>query len=201
MGFSPFTATYVRFGREIAGGIPRADHVMYDRSIRVVPARGAVSLAAVVEPYFERSWDHFSSHYQTPPDKPSRFSAAVLNGRVAYIPYPVFGSYANHANLACRWLVAAMIDRLIPEPLVRIKAPSSTEATVTRQGKRTIDLDLIEDVVPLHDVELSLKLEKNPTRAYRLNPSPEAIEFDYRDGRANTVLAKILGHEMVVFEA
>jgi hypothetical protein len=214
MGFSPFTATYVRFGREIAGGIPRADHVMYDRSIRVVPARGAVSLAAVVEPYFERSWDHFSSHYQTPPDKPSRFSAAVLNGRVAYIPYPVFGSYANHANLACRWLVAAMIDRLIPEPLVRIKAPSSTEATVTLQGKRTIvhllqycperrgkDLDLIEDVVPLHDVELSLKLEKNPTRAYRLNPSPEAIEFDYRDGRANTVLAKILGHEMVVFEA
>jgi len=214
MGFSPFTVTYVRFGREIGGGIPATDHVMYDRSIRVVPTRGAVSLAAVVEPYFERGWDHFSSHYQTPPDKPSRFSAAVLNGRVAHIPFPVFGSYANHANLACRWLVAAMIDRLIPEPLVRIKAPSSTEATVARQGKRTIvhllqycperrgkDLDLIEDVVPLHDVELSLKLKKKPTCVYRLNPSPEAIEFDYREGRVNTVLAKILGHEMVVFEA
>jgi hypothetical protein len=213
-GFSPFTTTYVRFGRQISSGIPPTDHVMYDRSVRVVPIKRAVSLATVVEPYFERAWDHFSSHYQTPPNKPSKFSAAVMNGRVAYIPYPVFASYANHANLACRWLVAALIDRLLPDPLVRVDAPSSTEATVTRQGQRTIvhllqycperrgkDLDLIEDIVPLYDVELSVKLNKKPTKVYRLNSAPEAIDFDYHNGRANTIVPKILGHEMVVFEA
>jgi len=212
-GFSPFTASYVRFGGQISQGIPRTDHVMYDRSVRVVATRAAVSLATVVEPYFERSWDHFSSHYQTPPNKPSRFSAAVLNRRVAYIPYPVFGAYANHANLPCRWLVAALIDRLIPDPLVRVNAPSSTEATVTRQGKRTIvhllqycperrgkDLDLIEDIVPLYKVELSLRLGKKPSRVYRLGPAPQAIDFVYENGRASTVIPKIAGHEMVVFE-
>jgi hypothetical protein len=212
-GFSPFTATYVRFGRDIERGIPRMDHVMYDRSVRVVAARGARSLATVVEPYFERSWIHFSSHFQTPPDKPSRFSAAVLKGRVAYIPYPVFGSYANHANLACRGLVSALLNKILPDSLLRVVAPSSTEATVTRQGKRTIvhllqycperrgkDLDLIEDIVPLYNVELSVKFHKKPSEVYRLDPAPEPIDFDYHDGRVNLVVPKILGHEMVVLE-
>ncbi len=34
-GFSPFTATYVRFAKEFSGDIPAIDHVMYDRGVRV----------------------------------------------------------------------------------------------------------------------------------------------------------------------
>ena len=36
MGFSPFTTTYVRFGKEIASGVPATDHVMYETGVRVV---------------------------------------------------------------------------------------------------------------------------------------------------------------------
>jgi len=213
-GFSPFSATYVRFGKEIDHDIPCTDHVMYDRSVRVMPAKGASSLATVIEPYFERTWDHFSSHFQTPPDKASRYSAAVQKGRVAYIPYPVFASYANHANLPCRWLVSGLIDRIFPDPLIRAKAPSSTEITITRQDKRTIvhllqycperrgkDLDLIEDVVPLYNIEISVRLDARPSRVYRVTPEPEEIVFDYARGRVNLTVSKIRGHEMVVFEA
>jgi hypothetical protein len=212
-GMSPFSATYVRFGAEIGGEIPKTDHVMYDRSVRVTAAKGATSAARVVEPYFERAWNHFSSHFQTPPDKVSRFSAAVWKERTAYVAYPVFASYANHANRPCRWLVSALIDRLLPEPLVRLIAPTSTEATVTRQPGRSIvhllqycperrgkELDLIEDVVPIFNVELSLRTAKRPARVYWLNPEPQAIEFDWRNGRAQVVVPQIAGHEMVVFE-
>ena len=34
-GFSPFTASYVRFGKQILSGVPDTDHVMYDRGVRV----------------------------------------------------------------------------------------------------------------------------------------------------------------------
>ena len=171
-GFSPFTASYVRFGKQIAAGIPETDHVMYDRGIRVRALAGATKLAAVVEPYFERSWRHFSSHRQTPPDRITPYAAAVQKGNVGYIPFMVFDGYANHGNLACRWLVEKLLDRLLPEPLIRLKAPAMAEATVTRQGRRTIvhilhycpqrrtpGLDIVEDVVPVFDVELSLKTE------------------------------------------
>jgi hypothetical protein len=212
-GFSPFTATYIRFGRQISGGIPQTDHVMYDRSVRVVAGGGAESLATVVEPYFERSWDHFSSHHQTPPEKVSRFSAAVQRGRVGYIPYPVFGSYATHANLPCRWLMSGLIDRLLPEAMVRVKAPSSTEVSVMRQKGRTIvhllqycperrgkDLDVIEDIVPLFNVEMSLKSKRKPSRVYLLNPKPTSIDFQWDGKRANVVVPRVLGHEMIIFE-
>ena len=66
-----------------------------------------------------------------------------------------------------------------------------------RRGK---ELDLIEDIVPLYKVELSLKLINQPSRVYRLNPVPETIGFDYRDGRVKVVVPKVVGHEMVVFE-
>jgi hypothetical protein len=204
-GLSPYSTTYVRMGE--------TDQVMYDGPVQVVEGKGATSLARIVEPYFERTWEHFSSHFQTPPAKLSRYSAAVLNGGCGYIAYPIFASYAQHANLPCRSLVASLIDKLLPEPLVRVKAPSSTEATVTHQNGRMIvhllqycperrgkDLDMVEDVVPLFNVELSLRSGARPSKVYRLTPEPETLEFDYREGRASTIVPEIRGHEMIVFE-
>jgi hypothetical protein len=209
-GMSPFTATYVRWPR--MPGIPDTDHVMYDRSVRVTPTRGATSMATVVEPYFERAWNHFSSHYQTPPDKVSRYSAAIFARRTAYIPYPVFSSFANHGNLACRWLVAQALDHLLPEPLLRVEAPSSTEATVTAQRgrrivhllqycpeRRTRTLDIVEDIVPLHDVRISLKLAARPKKVY-LAPQRQSLDFTYEHGRADLIIPEIRGHAMVAFE-
>lgn len=211
-GFSPFTATYVRFGRRIAEGIPAADHVIYDRGVRVRPVAGAEKLASVVEPYFERSWGKFCSHRQTPPDRLSPYAAAVQYKNVGYIPLPVFDGYANHGNLTCRWLVEKLLDRLLPEPLIRVKAPAMAEVSVTRQGRRTVvhllhycpqrrtpTLDIVEDVVPLLNVEISLKILGNARRVY-LAPEGKALDFAHAGGRTRVIVPRIDGHAMVVLE-
>lgn len=214
-GMSPFTATYFRASSEISRGIPDTDHVMYDTTVRVAPARGGKMLAEVIEPYFERSWEHFSSHFQTPPDRPSGYAAATINGRVGYISAPIFGAFGRHGNVPYRLLVGNLIELLMPDPLVTVAATTSTEVTVMRQKtpkprtivhllqycpeRRTASLDLIEDIVPLHDVLLSLKLEKKPRRVY-LAPGETPLEFAFKDGRANVRLAELAGHAMVVFE-
>jgi hypothetical protein len=211
-GMSPYTVTYVRFGRQIAVGVPRTDHAMYERSVRVVPARGARTLARVVEPYFERTWDHFCSHRQTPPDKVSRFAAAVQKGNLIHIAYPIFAAFAQHGNYPCRLLVRNCLARLLPEPLLRVGGTTSTETTVLRQRGRTIvhllqycperraqNLDLIEDIVPLAHVPVSLRLARPPRRVY-LAPSQAALPFQYRNGRAEVTVPEVLGHAMVVFE-
>jgi hypothetical protein len=211
-GFSPFTASYVRFGKQIAADIPETDHVIYDRGVRVRAAAGAEKLAGVVEPYFERSWRKFCSHRQTPPDRISPYAAAVQFRNVGYIPFMVFDGYANHGNLACRWLVEKLLDRLLPEPLIRVKGPAMLEASVLRQGRRMIvhllhycpqrrtpTLDIVEDIVPLMDVEISLKTARKPGRVY-LAPEQKALEFDYAPGRTRVVVPRMDGHAMVVFE-
>lgn len=211
-GFSPFTTTYCRFGKEIAEKVPPSDHVMYERSVRVGAKAGASVLARVVEPYFERTWEHFSSHYQTPADKVSRYGATVGRDRVAYIAYPIFTAFARHGNYPCRLLVGNILQRLLREALLRVEAPTTTETTVMRQGKRTIvhllqyaperrteKLDIVEDIVPLFDVPLSLKLEKAPKKAY-IAPEQTPVPFEYSDGRVNLRVPAVHGHAMVVFE-
>jgi hypothetical protein len=211
-GMSPFKTTFVRFSPDIAADVPPTDHVMYERGVRVTPAAGAASLARVVEPYFDRSWQHFCSHHQTPSDKLSRFSAATRKANAAYIAYPIFAAFANHGNYPCRLLVRNILNLLLPEPLLRVRAPTSLEATVTRQGKRLIvhllnycperrtpNLDIVEDIVPLYDVELSLKLARKPARVYEA-PSGHPISFAREDSRVNVRVPEIRGHAMIVFE-
>ncbi len=210
-GFSPFTTTYMRFVKEISEDVPPADHVMYEKGIRVTPAKGATSLARVVEPYFDRSWKHFSSHFQTPGDKLSRFSAAVQKGNVAYIAYPIFAALGKHGNYPYRLLVRNILARLI-DPLVRIDAPTGTEVTVMQSGPRTIvhilhysperraaNFDIIDDIVPLHDIPLAIKLKRAPRRVF-LAPEEIDLHFDYHDSRATLLIPEIAGHQMVVFQ-
>ena len=211
-GPSPYQVTYIRFGRQIGAGVPPTDHVMYEKGIRAASAGGASVLARVVEPYFDRTWDHFSSHNQTPADRVSRYIAAVRKGRAGYVAYPVFGAFAKHGSESYRLLVRNILDLLLPEPLLRVEAPTSTETSVMRQGRRTIvhllqycperrgeNLDLVEDVVPLYDVPLSLKLPRRPRRAY-LAPRETPVEFTYAAGRADVLVPEVEGHAMVVFE-
>ncbi len=211
-GISPFETTYMRFGKQINDDVPDSDHVLYDATVRVTPARGAKALGSIVEPYFERRWDHFSSHAQTPTDKVSRYALATIKGKIAHIAAPVFGSFARNGNYPLRLLVRNVIDLLLEAPLLRVAAPTSTEATVMRQGKRTIvhllqycperrtkDLDLVEDIVPLYDVPLSLASARAPKKVY-LAPDLEEINFEHLAGRVNLRVPRIAGHAMVVFE-
>jgi hypothetical protein len=206
-GWSPYTTTYFRFNGE------SSDHVMYERGVRALPLAGAEVLAQVVEPYFERAWNHFSSHKQTPPDRLTGFAAALLAGNVGYIPYPIFNAFARHGNLPYRRLVQTLLERLLPAPLARLEAPSGVEIVVNRQGsartvvhllfypseRRAEDLDLIEDILPLYNLKFAIKLAQPPAKAY-LAPQGTPLPFDYHSGYVHLTLPELPGHAMVVLE-
>lgn len=211
-GESPFTTTYMRFSRDLAAGQTIADHVVYERGVRVTPAAGGKMLARVVEPYFERNWRHFSSHNQTPPDKATRFAVAVQKGRCITISYPIFKAYASHGNIPMRDLIGRCIDRLLPDPLLRAGGPSFLEVSMTTQKKRTVvhlvsfvpqrrtaTLDIVEEPTPLVKMPLSVKLARKPRRTY-LAPDNVEVDFEYHAGRAELEVTHDRGHVMVVFE-
>lgn len=213
-GESPFTVTYLRPEKAVARGLEGTDHVMYERGLRLEPAKGARALCRVVEPYFERTYEHFCSHNQTPPDKPSRYAAVVERDRAITFAAPLFTAYGNHANLACRHLLRNCLDRLLPEPLVRDDGPAHLEASVMRKGKRTVvhllsfyparrthssGLELIEDAFPLVNMRLSLRLGRIPERV-TLAPGGKRLDFECHKGRVDVRISTTDGHAMVVFD-
>ena len=212
-GPSPFTVTYFRVRRHFAAGMPETDHVIYDRGWRVLRSgRGSPKvLANIVEPYFERVWDHFCSHQQTPGDRLTKWTAAVVGPRAGYVSFPIFGAYARHGNFSYRLLVRKLLAELLPDPLLTVESPVTAEATVVRQGPRHIvhllyytpqrwaeGMDLITDITPLYDVRVSLRLPKAPRRVY-LAPEQREIPFACIGGRVNVVVPQVAGHAMVVF--
>ena len=65
--------------------------------------------------------------------------------------------------------------------------------------RRTEKLDIIEDVVPVIDIPLSLKLPKKPRRVYYAL-SGNDVPFEFLAGRANLRVPEVNGHAILVFE-
>ncbi len=213
-GPSPYAVTYLRLDKAMAAGLPDTDHVMYERGLRITPAKGAKALARVVEPYFDRNYLHFCSHSQTPPDKISKYAAIVQHGRVITIASPIFTAYGLHANLAYREIVGRCIDRILPEPLIRDDGPAHLEATVARKDARTIvqllsfyparktqsgGPEIIEDAFPLVNVTVSVKVDRAPKRVV-MAPEETPLEFVYESGRVSVTVNSTRGHVMLVIE-
>jgi hypothetical protein len=180
----------------------------------IVKARpGTTPLARIWDAYFDRNYLHFSSHHQTPWDKPTDQAATAQAGNIIYISFPIFEAYANNAYLVHKLLVRNCVRRLLPRPLLRADFPSTVEATVTEQNGRRIvhvlhypatrrapDMDIVEEAIPLANAKIALRSDKPPARVY-LAPQRRSLPFQFHDGYAEAVIRSVQGHQMVAFES
>ncbi|KQQ05451.1 MULTISPECIES: alpha-L-fucosidase [unclassified Rathayibacter] len=219
-GASPFSHVFLR-PRDGVAGTHGFDHVQYEPSLRMRAEAPAESLVDVVEPLFERTWDHFSGHEYTPPRREvSPWSALAVSGSVAVSSTAAFETFGAHGAPAFRDLVRAVLDRLLPEPLVRAGGPVHLESTVVEteeavvvhllsfvaarvatataaHGPGQLGLDVVEDAFPLVDVPVSLRLPARPS-AVHLQPEGRELEVDWSDGYATVRVSTTDGHAMLV---
>ncbi|WP_020574907.1 alpha-L-fucosidase [Actinopolymorpha alba] len=208
-GDSPYTHTCVRLGDKLRGCTPDFDTVVYERGLRIKPA-GADVLAHVVEPYFERTWEHFSGHSYTPPDRVSDYAAITQNGSVVTIALPWFEAFGRHANVPYREIFGAVLARLLPDPLLRAGGPTHLETSVQegRDGTTVVHLlsylpsrqgtlDLVTDPFPLVDVPVAVRRDAAPT-SVTLQPDGTPLDHAYRDGYVHTRVTVLDGHALLV---
>ena len=202
----PFSPDFMRPADGFAGRAD-TDYVMYERGVEVDPAEGAEVLGTVTEPYFERSYDRFVSHAHTPPVRTTERPAVLRKGRIVHFAHPVFTTYAKHSMLFHRDVVLAALRLLLPDPLFVATGPASLQATLTRlpdgrqvahllhyvPERRGLALDIVEDRMPVHHVEASVRGEWIPT----LQPQGDTLASDRRDGRTHFEVPLVDGHQMV----
>jgi hypothetical protein len=192
--------------------IPPTVHFSYASGALVKAGPGTRVLARLWKPYFDRNYLHFSSHRQTAYDQPTDYAVVAQKGPIIYISFPVFSAYAQNSYRVQKLLVRNCIRRLLPDPMIKTDAPSTAEISVTeQQGRRIVhmlhypaerrcpDLDIVEDVIPLSNLKLGLRMEHRPQRVY-LAPQRQTLPFDFANGYAQVVVPSVLGHQMVVFE-
>jgi hypothetical protein len=173
---------------------------------------GTDVVVGLIEPYFERNYDHFSGHAYTPPGQPSAWGAVLRHGSVILVGVPLLAAVAAEGNEEYRTVLRALIDEVLPHPLVRAGGPVHLETTVLRAASHTAvhllsfvpsrlahDLDLVNDPFPIVDVEVAVRVERPPSRV-RLEPSGTALPFHYADGYTTSRVTVLDGHAILVVD-
>jgi hypothetical protein len=209
-GAAPFTPDYLILSEEIVQGIEPMAHSCELPGVRLLPKAGVEVLAYSGQPYFNRTWEHFCSHQYTPLEGPSDDPVIIQNGGVITIARPLFSEYAQSAKRVHKQVIGNCINRLLPQPRVGAhNLPSTAILTVRQQRsdlivhllhyvhqRRGKTLDVIEDVLPLYNVELSIRAEQIPT-AIELVPEHETLAFTLDSGYVRFTVPLVNGYQIV----
>ena len=212
-GPSEFEPDYLVPGPQLPR-LPRTPLVMYERAMQVRPGPQTTELAGTRRPHFNRRRQHYSSHLHAPPAGDAGYPSAIHHGQVVYLAHPVFSLYRRLAVPWCRDLVLDALALLHPEPLVRCSGPLSLVVTLTAQPARrrwvlhllhylprpkATELHVVDDVFPLYDLRLSVRTPGPPRRVLTA-PSGQELPCTFEGQRAEVIVPRVEGHQMVVFE-
>ena len=169
-----------------------------------------------VKPYFNRM-DRKERFFQyIPPDVPTDKPALVFGSQVAHFAFPVFGAYFESGRLPYKALVRECIERFLPDGLVKSPdAPSYVKMTVTEQKekgrrilhiladypeKRTPSIEVIEDDVEIHALQVSLRTDSLKVSRIYTAPERKDCPFSPVGGYVTFTLPPFAGHTIAVVE-
>ncbi|MBP0589531.1 beta-galactosidase trimerization domain-containing protein [Paraburkholderia sp. LEh10] len=221
-----FWPSYVEVNDGLDPRIPSSPVVFYDDA-PLVRARGAEVLGEIRAPYFNRTYRHFCSHAHAPHDinaQPLGVAASIHDG-MGYVAYPIFRLYRAVGQPIYRYIVDAMLSRLMPRAAVSTDLPSSGRVTLTHQpdkqrhvlhllygppqlrgqampidGGATRMMEIIEDIPAIGPISATVRLPRVPTRSY---DALSGESFDWTltaDGAVQITVPRMRIHAAVAFE-
>ncbi|MCF6174646.1 MAG: hypothetical protein L3J71_02645 [Victivallaceae bacterium] len=133
-GASEFSPDYVLPIPELQPEFTSSPMVMYMRANRIKVTTGR-SLGKIYEPYFNRTFRHFSSHQHTPyKTEASEYDCGVLNGNILYLAHPIFSTYRGFGAVAYKAYCQKALKMLLDDDItVTSNLPSTARLTLNEQ--------------------------------------------------------------------
>jgi hypothetical protein len=226
-GESEFQPDYILPHEILQPSFVHSPWVMYLKSQRIKTTSGQ-SLGDVYDPYFNRAYHHFCSHQHTPPrTDASGFACAVRHNNILYVAHPIFSLYSAVGAVVYRHYFNNLLRQLLDAPTVQINAPSTARVTLKHQadhsryvlhllyaskisrgsvmemsggtlaGKSSIEV--IEELLPLHDIDITLRLPHKPLRAI-LQPQGTPIALTTDGDTLVLHVDQFTCHQMIALE-
>lgn len=165
--------------------------------------------------FFNRTPEHFCSHKHTPSIHENNAPAVTIGKDGAYIAYEIFKEYAEVGSYIAKDTVMRVLDELLAETkAVETNLPSAGVVTLNRQEAqdrhvlhllyaspvgRGKDVDVIEDLVPIHGTAVTVRLDR-PVKRVLLVPQNEEISFTEQDGACRFTVDCFTCSQLVVLE-
>lgn len=195
--------------------------VLFRQGTSRVVAKGAVPLARLYDPYFQRTAQHFCGHQHAPPrDKASDYCAALRHGNCLYLSHPVFSEYKRYGTLLHKFYVLNALAQLLGEDgrLSIEGLPSEGRVILRHQpearryvlhllyGPRQFQafspigpVEVIEELPAIHNIRIGLNLEETLT-SVTLEPQGEALAYQFDRGMYRFAVAGFSCHQMIALQ-
>lgn len=207
---SDYEPAYIGIEEGLIDGVEPLEYVFYVRGVYVksdIPVK-----AYVGNPYFNRTADCFSSHRHFPFKELTEYPGICLSDSVGYCSFPIFTDYMINGNRVYRDIARYLIENLLPEPAVKVSAPTCAEVTVREKAgkeyvhiisyipeRRTKTIDVVDTKLPILNTEICIKAE-NGYKFAKLLREGSVIELTEDDkGYLKAVIPCIDGYECVEF--
>ncbi len=210
-GKSPTNPSYIRPLFDLAPWAP-ASHVVYTDMIKVA-ATGKV-LAERQDAFFNRDYLHFCSHQHAPCMLKTAAPVMVRTANTVYLAFDAFAQYAKMGQNALREIILHGLRALLDAPTLVTSLPAQGIQTAMRQAqenrtvvhlvygvpvKRGQGIELVEDLTPVHDIDIALRVGAAPKRVY-LAPQNTDLPYTVESSVLKATVPTVLCHQMVVVE-
>ena len=223
-GRSPFAVDYLLPGDALPGVPVQSPTVIHGGAWDILPDEGCTVLAHRAEPYANRSPERFCGHQHDADAGPSPFPGAVQDGGVVWFAHDLFSRYRAYGQPLYRDYFASALRRVFGGALpIEAALPTGGRTALFEQpthhrvlfhlwfgtpavrGGKPLEgfshfelpqLEIIEELIPLHDVDCALRLDRN-VAAVSLVPEGIPLPFEQGSGTVRFKVPKLLGHQIV----
>jgi hypothetical protein len=205
-----FTVVKPEIGKEVVS----TPFLNYEAAFRIKPTSGT-TLAAIREPYFNRTYEKYSGHRATPYQlEDSQYPAVIQNGNVIFFAHKLDQLYYTHAVRLHRQLVENAIDLLYEKPLLAVKnLPSCGRVSFLKQelenryvahllyspALQRGEVMVIEDFLPVPGVEIEVNVPEKVKKVYQI-PDGKKVDFSREGNKLIVKVPTFTMHSGIVFE-
>lgn len=209
---NPYCPDYFRPDFSMEGLFP-AGYLIYSQGEKIALKEGGAEHGKRENPYFNRTLAHFCSHKNTPNSLAYGGPGMTQGKDGMYIAWPVFSEYADKGALILKRMVTYALDTLLGnEKTLSTTLGAQGVTTLMKQENRYVhhllyvspvkrgqNIEVVEDIVPVYDTKVTLKLP-NPIKRVYLAPQNQDIPFTQENGVVTYTVEKIDCHQMVVLD-
>ena len=205
------------------GDLYPTDFIFYGESFKIseIPndsenKNGAKVLGWRRNPYFNRDTFSFSSHQHTPQVLKDAGAGMTQGIDGIYISWAIFEDYATKGSLICKEVVKYAVDTLLGDKKTfRSNMPSGGVVTLMKQPnnnryinhllyaspvKRGNGVEIIEDLIPLYNIDAELIIPEKIKRVYDAKTKDEIKFTQSDDGKIKYKADEINCNKIVVLE-
>lgn len=183
--------------------------ICYESAQRTRVTDGEI-LAKIREPWFDRTYAHYSDFLNTPfRDTEAAYPACVRKGNVIYMAHPLCRLYCNSGMPLFREMLIRAL-RLIYTPECRVALPTEGRIHLIHQMDesryvlhtayacpvRRGNVTMIEDIVPVYDIPVEIDLPEKIT-AVTLQPQNDSLPFEQENSTLRFNIPKIYSTQIV----